>query len=254
MRYNIATGVRHAKTKLQKMIIGLAALAFPVSIALSSGGAMAATTYTLTPWTYDPGNLCTGIMSAWDNSVGNPPPSLHLTKPCLTAVNASSGATINGVSGIHLTELNFDYQNGGHCGAGAPRFNVSATDGFHFMGGCANGTQTDLGNGWTHVVIDPTNPAQAFPVLTPGATINSIDIVFDEGTDVVGQGTPGSVFIDNISINNQVIGGPNTPASKDACKNGGWMTAQDASGKSFKNQGDCVSYVATGGKNAANGH
>jgi hypothetical protein len=34
------------------------------------------------------------------------------------------------------------------------------------------------------------------------------------------------------------------PTSKDQCKNGGWQTYGV-----FKNQGDCVSYVATGGKN-----
>jgi lysophospholipase L1-like esterase len=40
---------------------------------------------------------------------------------------------------------------------------------------------------------------------------------------------------------------------KDACKNGGWVTAHDNLGRSFKNQGDCVSYVATKGTNGANG-
>ena len=34
------------------------------------------------------------------------------------------------------------------------------------------------------------------------------------------------------------------PTSKDECKNGGWRTFGV-----FKNQGDCVSFVATGGKN-----
>jgi hypothetical protein len=34
------------------------------------------------------------------------------------------------------------------------------------------------------------------------------------------------------------------PTSKDQCKNGGWRTFPG-----FKNQGDCVSFVATGGKN-----
>ena len=34
------------------------------------------------------------------------------------------------------------------------------------------------------------------------------------------------------------------PTSKDQCKNGGWKTFAV-----FKNQGDCVSFVATGGKN-----
>ena len=40
---------------------------------------------------------------------------------------------------------------------------------------------------------------------------------------------------------------------KDACKNGGWANLADNKGTSFKNQGDCVSFVATGGKNLAAG-
>jgi 6-phosphogluconolactonase len=39
------------------------------------------------------------------------------------------------------------------------------------------------------------------------------------------------------------------PVSKDQCKNGGWRNFPD-----FKNQGDCVSYVATGGENQPSGH
>ncbi len=35
---------------------------------------------------------------------------------------------------------------------------------------------------------------------------------------------------------------------KDDCKNGGWQNVTTASGQPFTNQGDCVSYVATGGK------
>jgi len=40
------------------------------------------------------------------------------------------------------------------------------------------------------------------------------------------------------------------PTSMDQCKNGGW---QQFNNPSFKNQGDCVSYVATHGKNPGNG-
>jgi hypothetical protein len=40
------------------------------------------------------------------------------------------------------------------------------------------------------------------------------------------------------------------PTSKDQCKNGGW---QSFASQGFKNQGDCVSYVSTGGRNGANG-
>ncbi len=39
------------------------------------------------------------------------------------------------------------------------------------------------------------------------------------------------------------------PTSKDQCKKGGW-----ANFGVFKNQGDCVSYVASGGRNAPAGN
>jgi hypothetical protein len=40
------------------------------------------------------------------------------------------------------------------------------------------------------------------------------------------------------------------PTTKDHCKKGGWQQYRDRDGKPlFKNQGDCVSFVATGGKN-----
>jgi hypothetical protein len=41
--------------------------------------------------------------------------------------------------------------------------------------------------------------------------------------------------------------------TKGACKKGGWRLLTDASGTPFKNQGDCVSYVATNGRNVADG-
>ena len=34
-----------------------------------------------------------------------------------------------------------------------------------------------------------------------------------------------------------------TPRTKGDCQNGGWRTRSDDDGRSFKNQGDCVSYV-----------
>jgi hypothetical protein len=45
-----------------------------------------------------------------------------------------------------------------------------------------------------------------------------------------------------------VTDAPPFPTSKDECKNGGWQTYGI-----FKNQGDCVSFVATGGKNSPAG-
>src|SRR5207237_8154151 len=142
-----------------------------------------------------------------------------------TATNASSGATVNGVSGITLTELNFDYRNDSHCGAGAPRYNVVTTDNVTHFFGCVYGTHTPAGPNWTQVVF---SPADAFPAVVPGEVVQSIDVVFDEGID---QGN-GYAYLDNFSINGQVIGGPNTPSSKDACKKDGWMSLQRSDGSS----------------------
>jgi hypothetical protein len=44
-----------------------------------------------------------------------------------------------------------------------------------------------------------------------------------------------------------------TAVNKDQCKDGGWQAMVDGNNKAFKNQGDCVSFVATGGKNTAAG-
>jgi hypothetical protein len=41
-----------------------------------------------------------------------------------------------------------------------------------------------------------------------------------------------------------IVDAPPLPTSKDQCKNGGWRTFGV-----FKNQGDCASFVATGGRN-----
>src|SRR5437764_847838 len=46
---------------------------------------------------------------------------------------------------------------------------------------------------------------------------------------------------------------PPTPASKADCADGGWQQLTDDSGTAFKNEGDCVSFVATGGRNTAGG-
>jgi hypothetical protein len=128
---------------------------------------------------------------------------------------SSSGARINGVKGTIVGttfELGFDYRNGGHCGAGAPRFNVvvrppTGPDTFHFVGGCANGTATVAPQDpseWTRVRF---GPAQEFPVIPVGSTVRSISILYDEGTDTANNDTQGVglAVVDNIFIDGQVI-------------------------------------------------
>jgi hypothetical protein len=61
-----------------------------------------------------------------------------------------------------------------------------------------------------------------------------------------------TVAVDGVQFNDTIynfeIG--TAPTSKDDCKDGGWQSFNDPA---FKNQGDCVSYAATHGKNPGNG-
>jgi len=165
------------------------------------------------PWTYDPGK--TGIIvSAWRTGTGLPDAGaadhgLVLQKNGATATNAAAGASIDGVKGQKLTDIGYDVLDSSHCSGGAARFDVDASDGFHFAGACTNATPTgssvdSRGGTWTRYRI---SPAQMFPPLDPNATVNSIDVVFDEGTDTVG-GTPGQAVIDNVDFNGTLAGKP----------------------------------------------
>lgn len=242
-------------------IVSIMALVFSV-FAMPSYAATPA--FGLQPGVYNPGNNCPGITATFNNTTGNPAPSILLTKPCPTPTNAASYVDIvsplEGQPVSTLTELNFDYKTGEHCGAGAPRFNLQldqAGSQNAFLG-CASGTQTDAGNGYTHVVFDAA-AIQAAVVAAGGtssSTLYDMYIIFDEGTDTPTGGTigtAGSVHIDNISVNNSVVGNATYPPSKEACKNGGWQNLMGTNGQSFKNQGDCVSYKATKGKNLPSG-
>jgi hypothetical protein len=151
---------------------------------------------------------------------------LLLSKNGNSAICASAGAVIEAVKGTVLNggaTLGFDYRNGGHCGAGAPRFNlvtkepITNQQTFHFVGGCANGTKTPAPQDpleWTQVRIGLTNPAQTFPVITPGSTILSLTILYDEGTENPSTEDPrgvGLATVDNIFIDGEYIrsgGGP----------------------------------------------
>ena len=149
---------------------------------------------------------------------------LLLSKNGPTPDCSSSGARIRGVSGMIVTatfELGFDYRNGGHCGAGAPRFNVTTTTGFSFAGGCANGIQTAAPQDpaqWTRVRIFPTLAGQGFPPIPVGSEIASISILYDEGTDTANNDTQGVglAVIDNIDIGGQLI--TSGPSGKDKDK------------------------------------
>ena len=165
----------------------------------------------------------TGCPSAqWSNGIGEPDSNcrtsfgLLLVKDCPLETVASAGAVLNNINGLTAecgTTLGFDIKDDSPCGAGAPRFNIHWTDpggntGFSFAGGCANGTKSPLGNGWTRVTIDPCNAGQTFPAIPEGSTYNSIVLIVDE---------PGTYTVDNIQVNGAYADKPGSAGALPSC-------------------------------------
>ena len=208
-----------------KRLITVAAALFVLALA---GTAAAA----LEPGVFDPGN--TGCPKAsFANGV------LHLEKNCDTSTNAAAGADITGLEGQTFTSASFTLASTSQCQGGSPRFDVVTTTGLFYLG-CNN----VIPNGTTYTFTPATLAAAGNQVPFPTGTIQAIDVLID---------VQGTADLSNITVNGQVqvpAPAPATPKTKDDCKNGGW---KNFTNPAFKNQGDCVSFVATGGKNPPNG-
>lgn len=196
-----------------------------VVAALAVAGTSAAA---LVPGVYDPGN--TGCVHAtYSNGV------LHLEKNCPTSTNAAAGADITGVEGQPFTSASFTLASTSQCQGGSPRFDVQTTTGFFFLG-CNN--VIPVGN--TYTFNAATIAAGGNQVPVPTGDIVSISVLID---------VQGTADLTDITVNGQ-LQVPAMPMTKDDCKNGGWQTFVVPA---FKNQGDCVSWVATNGRNAPAG-
>jgi hypothetical protein len=146
---------------------------------------------------------------------------LLLAKTGPTSNYASAQADLRNVKGTVLTELGYDLRKpastndprGSHCGAGAPRFNVTTSDGTLYFVGCnspAPDSQT-VGNGWLRLRWGAGGTLLAYPqagggpVNISGMTVKSIQIVFDEGQDT-GPDNFGLAVLDNIDVNGTLVG------------------------------------------------
>lgn len=189
------------------------------------GSAVAA----LQPGVYDPGN--TGcVTSTYANGV------LHLAKNCATSTNAAAGANITDVSGT-FDSASFTLANASQCQGGSPRFNVVTSTGTFFLG-CNNVTPTTNADGSaTYTFTAQTLAAAGQQVPTPTGTISAVQIILD---------VQGTADLSHITVNGQnevptpATGTGHGKGNGTACKNGGW---KKMSNPSFKNQGQCVSYM-----------
>jgi hypothetical protein len=209
-------------------------LAAVAATALALAGSAAAA---LVPWTFiGPGAICSPTSTFSSGA-------LHLSKPCTTPTNASAGATITGVSGQTFTSASFTLASVAQCQGGSPRFNVVTNVKTYFLG-CNNVTPViNLDGTATYTFTAATIAAGGNQVEVPTGTISSVDVLID---------VQGSADLSNITFNGQtqvpVTGGP---ASTNQCKHGGWKAF---SSPSFKNQGQCVSWVQHHVLNHGHGH
>jgi hypothetical protein len=147
---------------------------------------------------------------------------LLLAKTGPTPNDASGTAVLVGVKGTVLTELGYDLRKpgvdisdprGSHCGAGAPRFNITLQDGEFFFLGCSSPPPTTQGAGVGFIRLrwgGGGAPLQAYLngntlQTIPAIAVKSISIVFDEGQDTAPDNF-GLAVLDNIDVNGTLVG------------------------------------------------
>jgi len=171
--------------------------------------------------------------AAWKSQQGLPDTkgngnfALYFQKMTTTATNAAAFAVITGLEGQAVSALTYlawdDHRTGGHCGAGAPRWDVfvkgSSTTPYTLFLGCAAAVQTpvsgapdwitDSYSGAAIVTVGGSNAGLTADEQTDAAagTITGLIIVFDEGTDA-GPDFTGFVFLDNITVNSKIFRSP----------------------------------------------
>ena len=200
-----------------KRLISTVVVALALAFAATASAA-------LVPGVFDPGNThC--VTSSFSNGV------LHLAKNCVTTTNAAAGADITGLNGQTFQSASFTLASATQCQGGSPRFNIGTTGGLFFLG-CNNVTPTSNADGTVTYTFAPSNLQPQIPGTTPG-TITSVGIVLD---------VQGSADLSNITVNGQLEKPvPARVAAFAICKNGAWKTMTHPS---FKNQGQCVAFVA----------
>jgi hypothetical protein len=129
--------------------------------------------------------------------------------------DASATATVKGVKGIVLSEIGYDIRTGSHCGGGAPRFNITTTNGKSYFLSCTNlGLTTPFSSlGWRRLRWGTGTPGSV-QAYRDGNTpefitdpIQTISMIFDEAQDAnAGSDFSGLAVLDNIDINGQLVG------------------------------------------------
>ncbi|EKD91195.1 MAG: hypothetical protein ACD_30C00039G0002 [uncultured bacterium] len=203
---------------------------------------------------------------------GNPGNAASLVSD-VTLTNGYSGVTFtlpDDTAWADLDTVSTDYNvTDDNCGGGSPRFQIKVdtdNDGISngnvhvaigpspSFTGCLPGWQSTgnvIGNedagryDYSAFGGSPFTTYSNAPASVLAGEVISVQLVVDGSWSVAATGGDGeqTVLVDNVLVNADLhTFEPNTPASKDACKKGGWDSLEDADGNPFKNQGQCVAY------------
>jgi hypothetical protein len=168
-----------------------------------------------------------------------------LTGACPGVPNSNAGSFSFSVSGTAagpfpgtFTESgSFTTLRSGFLSDFSSTFTITSTSGSvtgskRLAGDASSASCTPLGDG---VLVSTSNLATTYTATINGAQRSTGTATVNiEG--LLGSGPP--IFSENFASSGEV-----QLTSKEQCKAGGWLSF------GFKNQGDCVSFVATGGKN-----
>ena len=243
-RYSLATGVTKVRTNTKKYIAAIttgivtaglvAAPAFAAPI-LTNGGFEAGTfanpynpvfavnNATIDGWTVDSGSVDL-ITTYWTSSEGDQSIDLNGWTP---GSMSQAFPTIVG----HNYKVTFDLAGNPDGGTPLKTLNVSATGGATTPYSFDTTGQSDSNMGWLP--------------QTYSFTANSASTTLTFASTTTSNSDPFGPALDNVNVSDVT---PLLPTSKDQCKNDGWKTYGI-----FKNQGDCVSFVATNGRNLPSG-
>jgi len=209
-------------------------------------------------------------------SGGNPGNAAQLVSdqaatPAYAGVDVSPAAPIAWAS---LATLSSDFNvTDDSCGGGSPRFvldvdttgdNVADGDVSISFGsspsftGCPAGWQSTgnlIGNNdagrydFSHLGGSPFTTYSGAPAAVQNGSVVGVQIQVDGYWNAAASGGDNeqTILVDNLNVNGHLTTfDAATPATKDSCKNGGWMNLQRADFSTFKNQGDCIQYFNTG--------
>jgi hypothetical protein len=181
----------------------------PVSLTITSGSGGGGTPGGMYAQPYVSSSRSGTLAASWVNYLGASPnnPNDPHNQGLVLATSATSpsgsmaGAVIQGVSGMNLTELSFDFRADIPCTSGSPLFQVVTMDGTtHTYGGCKSSPTTPTSPapmGWTHVQFDLTQAPS-----TLNSQVKSISLVLEQGSSSTGS----IAVIDNIQINKVPVG------------------------------------------------